>query len=77
MKFYGYRENADGSLLTLREVGIKARPEEVRRLAEFLSQVATTMEETGGAFGHEHFRDFCLLREVRLADEEPDLIVAR
>lgn len=66
MRFYGYVEGSeDNSPAQLEEVTLSADPVTLRRMAEFLSHVAETIEKHGERFGHEHFEDFVGNREPR------------
>ncbi len=70
MELYGQIEDADGEPSTLSEVTISARPQELRRLSEFLLKCADEIESSG-EWEHEHYSDFAGETLNR------DLIVAR
>lgn len=59
MKICGYqklRVNDDG-LLEMSEISIKTSPDNLRKIAQFLSQCADSIEKHGKNFGHEHLSD--------------------
>ena len=77
MKFYGYQENGNDSLLTLEEVSMAVTcVDEIRYLIDFLNYVANEMERRD-EFGHEHFSDFINKQKTGLSVKRPDFIVAR
>jgi hypothetical protein len=42
----------------LAEITLVASPMELRRIAEFLTRGAATMEQMGAAYGHQHLSDW-------------------
>ena len=68
MNIYGYAQNKD-DLLSLRDVTIKATPEEIRKVAEFLLHCASMMERNT-AWEHEHFNDY-----IKTSDFSSDIVV--
>ena len=80
MRLFGHQNQDDDTLLALKEVSIEIADTDVvrlRQLADFFSRVAVLMEQTGKAFGHEHFSFFCRNSGIEVAPGEPDLIIAR
>lgn len=74
MKVYGFEVGQD-ERMELSEISLVASSGELRKLARFLSDVATKMEIHGRDFGHEHFRDHPeLSRDV---SGSTDVIVAQ
>ena len=61
MKLYGYSSGTNVDRVAvpgaLAEITLVASPTELRRIAEFLSSAAATMERMGGAYSHEHLSD--------------------
>lgn len=75
MKFYGYTVNGNltEELLELEEITIQAKPDFLRKVAEFITRAADLMDEHGANFGHEHLKDF--LQDVSW--DGPDIIISK
>lgn len=58
MKVFGYGKSAD-QLEELYELTFSARPDELRKIAQFLSDMASELENDSESFGHAHMKDFC------------------
>ncbi len=76
MKIFGYpKEGYDKSqLLELNEVTIAAKPEELRKIAEFFEQAAIDIEKHGSDFEYEHLQDHFNGGQKGF-DGNPDIIV--
>ena len=60
MRLYGYEQSAGSSNRepkALIEATLVASPAELRRIAGFLQEAASRMEQMGSAFDHEHLAD--------------------
>lgn len=81
MQLFGYERLVDETLadenrlLELQEASFKASPDDVRRLASFLCEVAAKMERAGSSFGHLHFKDYCKEKGIAVPQDAPDIIV--
>lgn len=70
MKIYGYPKDGN-DLQELIEVTFQAQPDQLRKLASFLSEMAQGLEEDRESFGHGHAKDYC----ENWSDEYPEIIV--
>ena len=71
MKIYSHNRKSNRDVET-DEITILAAPEELRRLARFISDTAELMLRHGPDFGHEHLQDFERTDDQR----KPDVIIA-
>lgn len=70
MKIYGYAK--DGmNLQELVEVTFQAEPNQLRKIASFLTETAQGLEQERDLFGHGHAKDYC----EKWPDEYPEIIV--
>ena len=76
MKLYGYSieeaKNEEIMPHELAEITLVANPEELRKMATFLSSAANNMESMGKTFSHEHLSD-----KIPLFVGSPHFVVAR
>jgi len=70
MKIFGTGEDGD-EYQELYEVGFQAHPNNLRKLAKFLEEMACSLENDPKNFGHGHAKDFC----ENWNEENPDIIV--
>ena len=73
MKIFGYLKNKDESVPSeLAEISIMARPEELRKIAEFYLNCADELERpTEDAWDHKHFSDL----DIDSRTDNPEIIV--
>jgi hypothetical protein len=60
MKIYGYKNEEDSDIVEpaeLAEITLVASPEELRKIARFITDAADGMEARGRKWGHEHLSD--------------------
>lgn len=61
MKIHGYSDDGlpveEIRARELAEITLVASPDELRRIAAFLTKAAATMERMGSTYGHEHLSD--------------------
>jgi hypothetical protein len=70
MKIFGYSGDSD-QLQELLEVTFQAQPEQLRTIANFLTEMADGLEQDRDNFGHGHLKDYC----DSWLEEYPEMIV--
>ena len=75
MKFYGYAETDTKTLITLADVTIQAKPDELRNIANFLIKCASDIENNEN-WEHEHLIDYLNING-NLVNVNADIVVCK